>query len=776
MRFETAEIDRYGPLSGCRPPCDDGITVVAGPNESGKTLYLEGVLQLLEPGVAAHMTPGPRVDQAPAGRVVLDDGAERHTLGDGVGLSDVSRIEPRHLYNLFVVRDSDLVLPEGTDYYTSLVEHLGDIHTTEIEAIREELVDDGRLTATRLDLANREYDTEDARDRAGSLADDVESYLETVAERGVRESVRERLRLRKELATVESDLGTQRVAGEVADLEDASRRFDEYVDASDAVRELAGFDRGTLDQLRDRKQDLAHARERIEDLEADLERERAEAERCRERLAEARDRRAELRQRESDVERVDEALDAHRDRTSSRDGAGFEERLAQRRYVTVAGVVGGGLAAGGGAIAGSGAALAVAVVCFLVAVGAWLSHRRLADRAEDAASRERELLEQARDAGFAVDEPEDVAPLVREFENDLERAGDRVNELDARYEQFDKHVEKLEADLEAAESGAADLEGQLEAVLADRDVDTVDEYAERVEAKEDHERDRSDAELVLEREVGAPDADTSEEKIDFWESALDGWRTEIGDTDVDAAQYDEDELERLEARRSDLEDRLAALEADLEKYNERLDEFDRRASELSPPPFVEVDPALRARTNEGLRDLAADLRAVVETIERNADISRKSVELFDAIREDEERKVATLFDPDGPASETFAHLTDGRYRTVDYDPDAETLAVTTGDGETLAPRRLSRGTQDQLYFAARLSLARQLLGGESGFLLLDDPFLAADRTRLRNGFETLQGLTEDGWQIVYLTAKPEVHETMAAEFDCAVHELELLEH
>lgn len=775
MRFETAEIDRYGPLSGCRPPCDDGITVVAGPNESGKTLYLEGILQLLEPGVAAHMTPGPRVDQAPAGRVVVDDGAERHTLGDGVGLSDVSRIEPRHLYNLFVVRDSDLVLPEGPDYYTTLVEHLGDIHTTEVEAIREELVDDGRLTSTRLDLANREYDTKDARDGAGSLADDVESYLETVEARGVRETVRARLRLRKELATVESDLESQRVAGEVADLEDASRRFEEYVAATDAIRELAGFDRGTLDRLRDRKQDLAHARERIESLESSLERKRAEAERCRDRLSEARDRRAELQQREGDVERVAEALDAYRDR-ATRDGAAVEERLAQRRYATVAGVVGGGLAAGGGAVAGSGAALAVAVVCFLVAVGAWVSHRRLADRAEDAASRERELLEQARDAGFAVDEPADVAPLVREFENDLERAAERVTELEAEYGQLEARVDELEADLEAAGSGAADLEGQLEAVLDDRDVDSVDEYEAEVEAKAGHERDRSEAELVLEREIGAPEADAPEAKIDFWEDALEEWRAAVGDADVDAAPYDEAELERLEARQSDLKERLEALEADLEEYNERLDEFDRRATELSTPPFVDVDPSLRARTNEGLRDLAADLRAVVENVERNADVSRKAVELFDAIREDEERKVATLFDPDGPASEILAHLTDGRYETVDYDPDAETLAVTTGDGATLAPRQLSRGTRDQLYFAARLSLARQLLGGESGFLLLDDPFLAADRTRLRNGFETLQGLTEDGWQIVYLTAKPEVHETMAAEFDCAVHELDPLEH
>jgi len=113
MRLTTAEIDRYGPLKGCRPACDDDVTIVAGPNESGKTLYLEGVLQLLEPAVAAHMNPGPRVNQSPTGRVIVEDGSDRHSVGDGTVLSDISRIDPNHLYNLFVIRDSDLALPDA---------------------------------------------------------------------------------------------------------------------------------------------------------------------------------------------------------------------------------------------------------------------------------------------------------------------------------------------------------------------------------------------------------------------------------------------------------------------------------------------------------------------------------------------------------------------------------------------------------------------------------------------------------------------------------------
>ena len=155
MRLHTAEVDRYGPLRDCRPDCSSDITVVAGPNESGKTLYVEALLQLLQPDVTAHMDPAPRVDQSPTGRVLLEDAGDRHALGEGTTLSDVAPIEPGHLHDLFVVRDADLTLPDGPDYYTSLVEHLGNIHTTAIDDIRSELVEDGLITPNRLNLSNQ---------------------------------------------------------------------------------------------------------------------------------------------------------------------------------------------------------------------------------------------------------------------------------------------------------------------------------------------------------------------------------------------------------------------------------------------------------------------------------------------------------------------------------------------------------------------------------------------------------------------------------------------
>ena len=277
MRLTTAEIDRYGPLKGCRPACDDDITIVAGPNESGKTLYLEGVLQLLEPDVTSHMDPGPRVNQSPTGRIIVEDGSDRHSVGDGTALSDISRIDPNHLYNLFVIRDSDLALPDGSDYYTSLVEHLGDIHTTEIEAIRDRLVDEGRLTPGNLNLANRSYNTKEVKQEAESLAADIEAYLETAEEQDIPELERQRFAVRNELRTVEQQLGTQQTAKEVAAIEDAAEQLEVYRSATEQLQETT-TDRETLEELREQKQSLSQVSSRIDEIDSKLERKQADLE------------------------------------------------------------------------------------------------------------------------------------------------------------------------------------------------------------------------------------------------------------------------------------------------------------------------------------------------------------------------------------------------------------------------------------------------------------------------------------------------------------------
>lgn len=830
MRLAEAVVDRYGPLRACEPEPGDGITVVAGPNESGKTLYLEALCRQLAPDVVDYLRSAPRVTDDPIGRVVLDVDGERHEMTDEGRLGDVTPVEPAHLHNLLTVRDGDLRLPDGDEYYTSLVDHLGDIHTAEIERIREELLEAGRLTASRLDLTDSEpHDhARSQRDDAAALADDVEAYLEEMADTGVADLSRERLRTKRRLADLEADLAAQRVAKRRDALAWARDRLDAYRAATDELAERDAVDRDELDGLRELERDVERDEDDRADVVESIDAMTDQREELRASLDDLRDRKTALEQREDRVSAVETALEQYRDspahlragagdagqtedgrtddgrtddgRTGDVPGAGAAadaaesgraEALSLRRRVAVGGLVGGGLAAAGGAVAwstgatgGGLAAFALAVALLAVAAGGWYSHRQLTNALETAAERRDEVVEHARDAGFDVDDPAGVPAAVNEYRDELERFRQEVSGTEATLDSVEDRIDELETERAELDDRIAEREAEIEDALAAAGVDATDEYAAVVEEKEAAAERQRDAARDLEREVVEPDATAPATRADEWERALSDRTAAVDDqadetgvpADVDASDYDEATLQRLEDDVAETRATLADLTDELDAHRDRLEGFERRLAELRVTPFVDDPIVLQARTSAGLERLADDLRDLVDAVERDAELSRKAIDVFDEIRDDEARKIETLFESGGPAAERLADLTDGRYVDVEYDAETGRLAVTTAEGGTLDVRSLSQGTQDQLYFAARLGLARQLLAADPGFLLLDDPFLAADPDRLRNGFETLDRLAADGWQVVYCTAKPEVYDGMADAFDLRVHELSQLEH
>jgi DNA repair exonuclease SbcCD ATPase subunit len=771
MRLTNAAVDRYGPLFDCRPPCGDGVTVLSGPNEAGKTLYLEAVLQLLEPELATVMNPPPRVTEPPAGRVTVEIGGEQYDCGGETSLSDISEIEPSHLQSVFVVRDTDLELPAEQEYYTSLIQKLGDIHTTEINAIQAELTDRGRLTPTNHNVSRSEThdNAGSVRDDARTLAADIREYAAQIEEAGLDELDARRLRYKRRLREATAALETLREAETVAEHAYLSRQLDTYRDASAQLAALEAFDRETLEELRDRQRDIEQTRARVDELDTELERQKTRIHEADGELETLEDRAVALDRREPAVGDARAALSTYRERQAEATGADRSRSLA--KHATIAGVLAAGAAGVAGASTGSNPAVALGVGLLVVAVVSGLGYRRSNRRLAARESAREAVLQAARDAGFEVSAVADVAPAIESFESELERVRKRVAKTEQELQSADTRLQSLEEERAGAASEIEDLRRTRERRLAEVDVESIGEYETCVTRREELAPEQRTANQSLVDRFGDPDADDPTARADAWQRSLDALVAEIDMDAVSAEAYDEEELAELDDRVAALESELEVLEARLADHDDQLDAFDDRAGELRTRPFVGQRLALDSRSRDGLEALAAELDGVVEAIEVDAELSRKALALFDRIAAEEEQKLSTLFAPDGPASATFETLTGGRYTEVAYDADAHEIAVERSDGRTFCPAALSQGTTDQLYFATRVSLATQLLGNEPGFLLLDDPFLAADPARLRRGFETLQALAADGWQVLYLTAKQEVSQTMVEEFDLAHAEM-----
>jgi DNA repair exonuclease SbcCD ATPase subunit len=225
---------------------------------------------------------------------------------------------------------------------------------------------------------------------------------------------------------------------------------------------------------------------------------------------------------------------------------------------------------------------------------------------------------------------------------------------------------------------------------------------------------------------------------------------------------------------------------DLEGWHSRLRELDKAEAEAGPVPAAEspgeaaggVPPGApllpylpgveECEANE--KRITADLSAAREEHARLAERVRHAFQNYRGVSEVEEDLAATQASLDRMeanrkalmhAAETlrglarrrqevlapqlnraveqrFLRLCAGRYEEVRIDPDFRLAVRAPGSGELRGSEVLSRGTQDQLYFALRFGILDLVSNPEeSAPCFLDEPFAAYDRARLLETFGIL---------------------------------------
>jgi len=96
-------------------------------------------------------------------------------------------------------------------------------------------------------------------------------------------------------------------------------------------------------------------------------------------------------------------------------------------------------------------------------------------------------------------------------------------------------------------------------------------------------------------------------------------------------------------------------------------------------------------------------------------------------------------------------VTAGRYRRVQVDDQDLSLKVYAPErGDWVDVSTLSQGTLDTVYLAARIGLVRLVTGDRRPPLVLDDPFVTLDDERAKRALELLRDVSAD-FQVIYLT-------------------------
>ncbi len=98
-----------------------------------------------------------------------------------------------------------------------------------------------------------------------------------------------------------------------------------------------------------------------------------------------------------------------------------------------------------------------------------------------------------------------------------------------------------------------------------------------------------------------------------------------------------------------------------------------------------------------------------------------------------------------------AQVTDGRYRRVRVNDTDLGIEVFSPERNDWVPvESLSQGTLDSVYLAARIGLVRLVTGDRRPPLILDDPFVTLDDARAARALELLKRISAD-FQVIYLT-------------------------
>jgi DNA repair exonuclease SbcCD ATPase subunit len=758
VRIREFHIGRYGPLAYRKPLPLGALNVLYGENERGKSLTIDALVKLL---IGRGLKPFQRIDrveQTPEGYILLTD-----QKGDTVKLPEAGRypdftgLTPAECANTFIIRNSDLSIVGEEDFYTSLSERLTGLRVRTIGDIKKVLQDLAHVTPTWSFRDIKGDKVKSRLERADRLTRNVDEAVTTLESRGFDSLYDRKVDVRERVEKIEKELFFQEGARKALRLRRSKEAVAQLRAASRELSDLDGYNEKDLEEWRKLEVRLEEEERKESRIGARIEKEEKEVRAIESELAGARERLRilEERKRETDenIQPLVKTCEAMRSDIRLREGRqGFLTfvcvLLAGLGFLSLAGslfLVPGLIVVLLTALFLTGALVTGTLkIAFLVRRGRFDSVfsrlegslARFGVRAAD--------LNEARRAVQSINEEHAAAQEgVTSIENRRSLRQGRIASL--REELGEDRLEVIRRGIGEIRSRCA-LEG-------------ADQYAEIMNRKRALQQAAERNREFLTREYGEPGVSDRRKALGFWEKSIAELAPEngqpaggVGDGDPRTPVFDERRVETLRAEREREIARLEEIEREVNESRGILDHIEREYNEV----FSESEEHAYCTTTADLTVMRERLAAMRAGFEEDRRVARLTQDIFEEIEGEEREKITDLFGSGNPVTKLFEEVTGGAYSEVVLDPGSSRIGIRRVGGSIVESDKLSLGTFDQLYMSIRLALAEELLRGETGFFIMDDPFIRSDPNRLRRQFDILGDITARGWQVLYFTAKGEI--------------------
>ena len=739
MEIREIAVSHYGPLRDVKYRPQPGLQVFYGPNESGKTLLLDAILKLMLGNRLRDFAGLDRVPDLPQGRIVLVSHGSEYILDGNTRLDQITRLDSNHLRNVFVIRNKDLHIAGQANYLRRVSDQLTGMEGQRLEDLRKILSRRNCLTnpssAARLSKSIEFNKIGEHVETAENLGAEIQEYLEFARSEQLDSLERRLEEARRQLDSLKNRIKEQEQAEKRQKYSTLSQLVSDYENRAEAARHLQPYTKTVFMKLQDLESRALAARETAQENQRHLAQLQPRLEGATGNLVDSMAELTPLENRKPKLEHLEQqalVAAAHPFLPTPGKYKGFSFALL-------------GLAALGTFFAFLGElppllwltpALAVAGALILF----W-ADRNARTKALECRRRDRSLLQQGAAAGIMAETLQQLAAAVAKEKTSLEQARSRQQHLASVVREMEQKQLHLEENIRAYNVLARDLEQQLRQELQRLEIENLDEFGNLLEQYNWAQAQCDELHQRLEDEFGQVPPHTGE-----WRALL----KQIPIPPDPGILFAPDSLTELREAKELALAQIEEIQEGLQRHGSMLNSFAAAVQALPLEQEIGCSLPNRFANLEILDYVGLVLDQFVTTVNTRFTVACKALAILEALEREEQEKMADLVAADKPVQDIFRQITAGRYTNIILDSDLD-IRVQNREGLELPASALSQGTYDQLYLALRLSLAQDLLPGETGFLLLDDAFLCADSVRMEKMLAVLEGLAAQGWQILYFT-------------------------
>lgn len=755
MRIKEFRIYRYGPLTDSKRIVLGDFNLFYGKNEEGKTLTIDGLVRLLLSKKATKniFERIDRVDDNPEGYVIIENEGKSIKFPESGDLTSLISLSPQEWRNLFIIRNSDLSISKEETFYTGVTDKLTGLKSKRIMVVKDNLRDIGKLTRADSSgkLSDRESDEKllSRVNRAKGVKTEIERLKAEAEEEGLDE-------IEENIEDMNEEL--EKIGMELSNLEDTEKRekYEKGLDAIDELKEslkklkgLESFKEEEERNFRDLERDIRIANEEIEKLTKEIKIKEIELKNVKEVKEEEKRGLRIMSERKKKIEEVEVDIRRHKE---------WNEKFAQIRSMvdgikplTVVSLFLFVLSLIGTVMRPLPIFIVFSLLFFILPIYAFIQRIRGLKVRTNLAKLFEEIRFKLTPIGISSDFIEGILSLIQEFKEKLNEEERKLQDLEGNENILAREIERINKKIDEYEEEKRKFEKDIEEIKSVSGVKNLDEYRKKLDRKQEIERITGEYGAILKSLFGTGTYSVKKELIEYWERTV--FELGIYKNKAVGIKYSDTEKRKLQEKRDEIERTKGEIEKRYINWQDSLKQIEREAQDI-------LRSEVYCSTLKELSFVYKRLQNFACSVEKNAEDVLSVISIFEEIEKEEERKISRFFGKNSSISKYFSRITDGLYTAVDIDTETQEkrVFVRTKNKNILDVLKLSGGAYDQLYLSIRLALGGELL--KSGFFIMDDPFIKSDKERLQRQMAVLRKIVEEGWQILYFTAKDEVQETL----------------